>query len=122
MVNSSIGTELNSKTQENFSYTVLTESYTFPISADDSSANANYTIQKGGLACIQYVFSNMKYSQFWLEINGVRYFERSISSGNQNLNKTTGQIVFPVKPGDTISVKFYSAYTMDYIKMKVFSR
>ena len=98
----------------------LKQSYNFPKSQAEVSGNNNYvTILEDGMAFLTYEFSNTKYSQFNLFINGKGICESMITSGEAILYGTRQVLCFPVKKGDVLNTIYYSTATMNKLALRV---
>lgn len=94
--------------------------YEFPTSASAiSDGNNVYTCPSDGFVFIYYQYANSSYSQFIPKVNGKTLLPQTITSGSGNWNGLVGVLSFPVEKGDTVSVEFYSTFTMMRITLQL---
>ena len=95
--------------------------YTFPKSASEvSDGNDTYTVQNNGTAIIEVRFSNMTYSQIGFLVNEVWIGDGMITSGDHVLSGVPITFSFPVFAGDVIKAAFYSTYTVESAKLRIY--
>ena len=98
----------------------ILETYNFPTSASDTSANASYTVQNDGFAFLYYTFADGNYSQFTATLNGrVLTPTGNITTGGNSLPGLKGALSFPVKKGDIIVVSYFKTFGLSSLELKV---